>query len=379
MWGGFKVLLGASETVAEFMPTYQSIPSFEHGASESIGILLVNLGTPEEPTTSAVRRFLKQFLSDPRVIEYPRWLWWLILNGIILRIRPSRSAEAYRKIWTDDGSPLMLFSKEIAAGMQKELDQRLQGSANVELAMSYGDPSVDAAIDRLQAKGARRLIVLPMYPQYSGTTTASVIAAVARKLNRLRWVPETRFINQYHDEPGYIAALAASIREFWQQNGRGTQLMFSFHGVPRQTLLDGDPYHCQCQKTARLVAETLELGDDEWLLSFQSRVGREEWLRPYTDETIKKLGGRGMARLDVVCPGFSTDCLETLEEIAMQNAELFIESGGEELHYVPALNAREDHVSFLTDLVEKHMSGWPRSYSDEPDTRQRATAMGAAK
>ena len=361
------------------MPTYESTPAFEHGAAESIGILLVNLGTPEEPTAPAVRRFLKQFLSDPRVIEYPRWLWWLILNGVILTIRPSRSAAAYRKIWTAEGSPLMLFSKEIAAGMQKELERRMPDSINVELAMSYGDPSLNDAVDRLLAKGARRLLVLPMYPQYSGTTTASVIDAVARKLNRLRWVPETRFINQYHDEPGYIAALAASIREFWKQNGRGTKLMFSFHGVPKQTLLNGDPYHCQCQKTARLVAEALELGDDEWLLSFQSRVGREEWLNPYTDETIAKLGKEGMDRLDVVCPGFSTDCLETLEEIAMQNAELFVESGGKTLHYIPALNAREDHVGFLADLVEKHLGGWPRSYADDPESRRRALAMGALK
>ncbi|MGB5489550.1 MAG: ferrochelatase [Woeseiaceae bacterium] len=371
-WARLKLL-------AEPMPTYESTPAFEHGAAESIGILLVNLGTPEAPTAPAVRRFLKQFLSDPRVIEYPRWLWWLILNGVILTIRPSRSAAAYRKIWTAEGSPLMLFSKEIAAGMQKELGQRMPDSINVELAMSYGDPSLNDAIDRLLAKGARRLLVLPMYPQYSGTTTASVIDAVARKLNRLRWVPETRFINQYHDEPGYIAALAASIREFWKQNGRGTKLMFSFHGVPKQTLLNGDPYHCQCQKTARLVAAALELGDDEWLLSFQSRVGREEWLNPYTDETIVKLGKEGMDRLDVVCPGFSTDCLETLEEIAMQNAELFVESGGKTLHYIPALNAREDHVGFLADLVEKHLGGWPGSYSDDPESRRRAQAMGAQK
>ncbi len=361
------------------MPTYQSTPAFEHGSSESIGVLLVNLGTPEEPTPSAVRRFLKQFLSDPRVIEYPRWLWWLILNGIILRIRPSRSAEAYRKIWTDKGSPLMLFSRAVAEGMQRELELRLPGSVNVGLAMSYGEPSIDAAIDGLLARGARRLLVLPMYPQYSGTTTASVIDAVARKLNRLRWVPEMRFINQYHDEPGYIAALAASIREFWQQNGRGTILLFSFHGVPKQTLLDGDPYHCQCQKTGRLVAEALELGDDEWQLSFQSRVGREEWLGPYTDETVRKLGTQGVDRLDVVCPGFSADCLETLEEIAMQNAEFFAEAGGNTLHYIPALNARDDHVSFLTDLVEKHIGGWPRTYSDDPACRQRALALGAEK
>ena len=361
------------------MPSYQSIPEFEHGQSESIGVLIVNLGTPEEPTSPAVRRFLKQFLSDPRVIEYPRWLWWLILNGVILRIRPSRSAAAYKKIWADDGSPLMLFSRAIAEAMQQELNTRRPGAVNVELAMSYGAPSVDAAIDRLVARGARRLLVLPMYPQYSGTTTASVIDAVARKFNRLRWVPETRFINQYHDEPGYIAALAASIRDYWKQNGRGTQLMFSFHGVPKQTLLDGDPYHCQCQKTARLVAEALELVDDEWLLSFQSRVGREEWLRPYTDETIAALGKQGIGRLDVVCPGFSTDCLETLEEIAMQNKELFIESGGESLHYIPALNAREDHVSFLTDLVEKHLGGWSSSYSADPASGERARAMGALK
>jgi len=357
------------------MPTYQSTADFEHGRPESTGILLVNLGTPEEPSSSAVRRFLKQFLSDPRVIEYPRWLWWLILNGVILRIRPSRSAAAYQKIWTDDGSPLMIFSKSIADGIQAQLHE----TANVELAMSYGEPSIDAAIDRLLAKGARRLLVLPMYPQYSGTTTASVFDAVARKLNRLRWIPEIRFINQYHDEPGYIDSLAASIREFWKQEGRGTRLMFSFHGLPKSTLLKGDPYHCQCRKTARLVAAALELGDDEWILSFQSRVGREEWLRPYTDETIVELGQQGLDRLDVVCPGFSTDCLETLEEIAMQNAELFLESGGESLHYIPALNARDDHVRFMADLIERHLGGWPRSYSEGVAGRERALAMGASR
>ena len=324
-----------------------------------------------------MRRFLKQFLSDPRVVEYPRWLWWLILNGIILRIRPSRSAEAYQKIWTEQGSPLMIFSKEIAAGMQAQLDARRPGATRVELAMSYGDPSIDDAVDRLLSSGARRLLVIPMYPQYSGTTSASVIDAVARKMNKLRWIPETRFINQYHDEAGYINALVASIRDFWKQNGRGSKLMFSFHGVPRSTLLRGDPYHCQCRKTARLVAEALELGDDEWILSFQSRVGREEWLRPYTDETVEQLGKQGLDRLDVVCPGFSTDCLETLEEIAMQNAELFEASGGKSLRYVPALNARDDHISFLSDLAEQHLGGWPASFRDDPSSRQRALELGA--
>ena len=361
------------------MPTYQITPQFEHGLAESTGILLVNLGTPDAPTAPAVRRFLKQFLWDPRVVEYPRWLWWLILNGIILRIRPSRSAAAYREIWTDDGSPLMIYSKAVAERLQSIFAERRHGTVNVELAMSYGDPSIDDAVDALLAKGARRLLVLPMYPQYSGTTTASVIDAVARKLKRLRWVPETRFINQYHDEPGYIDALAASIREFWKEHGRGTKLMFSFHGVPKSTLLGGDPYHCQCRKTARLVTEALELGDDEWVLSFQSRVGRDEWLRPYTDETIAELGSKGVDRVDVVCPGFSADCLETLEEIAMQNAELFEESGGRSLHYIPALNDREDHVAFLADLLERHLGGWPVSYSEHPKTRQRALAMGAER
>ena len=361
------------------MPTYQSTPDFEHGHPESIGILLVNLGTPQEPTPAAVRRFLKQFLSDPRVVEYPRWLWWLILNGIILRIRPSKSAAAYRKIWADGGSPLMIFSRAFADGVSKQLEQRRPGSIRVELAMSYGEPSIDSAIDRLLAQDAHRLLVLPMYPQYSGTTTASVIDAVARKLNRLRWVPETRFVNQYHDEPGYIHALAASIREFWKEQGRGTLLLFSFHGVPRSTLLKGDPYHCQCQKTARLVAAALELGEDEWMLSFQSRVGREEWLRPYTDETVTALGQQGLDRLDVVCPGFSTDCLETLEEIGMQNNELFVESGGSALHYIPALNARDDHVSFVADLIEKHLGGWPESFSANPATKELAVAKGALK
>jgi ferrochelatase len=345
------------------MPTYQSTPEFEHGSSDSTGILLVNLGTPDAPTSAAVRRFLKPFLSDPRVVEYPRLLWWLILNGVILRVRPSRSARAYRKIWTDEGSPLMLHSKQIANAVRDRLESSTPGVCKIELAMTYGEPSISSAIDKLQAAGARRLLVLPLYPQYSGTTTASVFDFVSKKLRTIRWVPETRFINQYHDEPGYIDALAASVREYWAENGRGNHLLFSFHGVPQYTLTGGDPYHCQCQKTGRLLANALELGDDEWTLSFQSRVGREEWLRPYTDETVRTLAQGGVKRLDVACPGFSTDCLETLEEIAMQNAGFFEAAGGESLHYVPALNARNDHVAFLTSLVQRHTCGWPGAKS----------------
>jgi ferrochelatase len=367
------------------MPTYQSSPPYEHGTPESLGILLVNLGTPDAPTPAAVRRYLRQFLSDPRVVELPRVLWWLILS-VILLIRPSRSAEAYQKIWTDDGSPLLLHSRDIAAALGRQLSTRLSGEVHVELGMSYGEPSLTSALDKLHAENSRRLVVLPLYPQYSGTTTGSVFDAVTTALSRRRWVPELRFINHYHDSPGYIAAQAQNIRDDWDKNGRGNKLIFSFHGVPRQTLDKGDPYHCQCHKTARLIAESLELGNDDWIISFQSRVGRAEWLRPYTDETIAELGRSGMERLDVVCPGFAADCLETLEEIAMQYGARFKTEGGGTLHHIPALNARDDHVAFLARLVERNAGGWPESSPDwsasdvaraRDKSRQRALAMGA--
>ncbi len=341
------------------MPTYRADPAYQHGDDDSLGILVVNLGTPDAPTTAAVRRYLAEFLWDPRIVELPRPLWWLILNGVILRVRPSRSASAYREIWTEEGSPLLVYCEALAAGIESQLRQRSSGNVHVALGMSYGNPSIAAALGELFSKGARRIVVLPLYPQYSGTTTGSVFDAVTSQLSERRWVPELRFINHYHDREAYITAVATSISEYWEGHGRGDKLMFSFHGVPRQTLLDGDPYHCHCLKTARLVTTRLGLGDDDWVLSFQSRVGRAEWLRPYTDETIQALGESGLGRLDVVCPGFSVDCLETLEEIAMQNAELFREAGGGQLHYIPSLNAREDHVSMLADLVAEHAGGWP--------------------
>jgi len=371
--------------VLGLMPTFESSLPYEHGTPESLGILLVNLGTPDAPTPSAVRRYLRQFLSDPRVVELPRALWWLVLN-VILLIRPSRSAETYRKIWTEEGSPLLLHSRDIANAVGQQLSTRLSGAVHVELGMSYGQPSLESALDKLHAENARRLIVLPLYPQYSGTTTGSVFDAVTTALVQRRWLPEFRFINHYHDAPGYIAAQAQNIRDDWERSGRGNRLIFSFHGVPRATLDKGDPYHCQCHKTARLIAESLELADEDWILSFQSRVGRAEWLRPYTDETVVELGRRRMERLDVVCPGFAADCLETLEEIAMQNAALFKKEGGGTLHYIPALNARDDHVAFLARLIEKHAGGWPESSPDwsasdvaraRDKSRQRALAMGA--
>lgn len=369
------------------MPTFEPTPQYEHGLPESLGVLLVNLGTPDAPTPASVRRYLKKFLSDPRVIEVPRPLWWIILNGYILRVRPARSAKVYQKIWTEHGSPLLLHSRDISDAVAQQLTARISGTVNVELGMSYGEPSIPAALGRLYEQGAQRIVCLPLYPQYSGTTTASVFEAVTAALSRRRWLPEFRFISHYHDSRGYIAAQAQNIREYWEQNGRGEKLLLSFHGVPRETLLKGDPYHCQCQKTARLIAESLELADDEWVLTFQSRVGRAEWLRPYTDETVAGLGRKGMGRLDVVCPGFAADCLETLEEIAMQNAEIFSAAGGGTLNYIPALNARDDHVAFLTRLIEKHISGWPESSPDwsasdaareQDKSRQRALAMGAS-
>ena len=356
------------------MPTYQSSPPYAHGSPDSLGLLVVNLGTPDEPTAPAVRRYLRQFLSDPRVVEIPRPIWLPILYGAILPFRPSRSAEAYRKIWTEDGSPLLTISADIADSLQAKLSQRFAAPVATALGMSYGSPSIESALEQLWKHGARRIIVLPLYPQYSGTTTASVFDAVTAALSRRRWVPELRFINHYHDAPGYIAALAASVSEYWEQNGRGEQFLMSFHGIPKQTLLNGDPYHCQCLKTARLLADALDLNDTEYTVVFQSRLGRAEWLKPYADETIRQLGKSGSERVDVVCPGFAADCLETLEETAIQNREIFREAGGGDLHYIPALNARDDHVAFLARLVEKHASGWPEfshDWSESENARQR--------
>jgi len=258
------------------MPQFDSSPNYEHGLPESLGVLLVNLGTPDAPTSSGVRRYLAEFLSDPRVVELPRLLWWPVLHAYILRTRPAHSAKAYRKIWSEQGSPLLLHTMDIAAGIQEKLSARLSGAVHVEVGMSYGKPSIAAALGKMYAHCVRRVIVLPLYPQYSGTTTGSVFDKVSHTLSRRRWVPELRFINHYHDSAGYVSALAASVRDHWDMHGRGERLLMSFHGLPKRVQRKGDPYHCQCQKTARQLAETLELGDDEWKVSFQSRLGREE-------------------------------------------------------------------------------------------------------
>jgi ferrochelatase len=360
------------------MPKFIGEENFRHGTPDSLGVLLVNLGTPDAPTPAAVRRYLAEFLWDPRVIEIPRPLWWLILHGVILRVRPKRSAEAYAKVWTEDGSPLLHWSKKQCAGLTRMLDAALSAPVHVALGMRYGSPSIESALEELRSANVRRLLVLPLYPQYSATTTGSVFDAVADTLKRWRWIPELRFITSYHDEAGYLGALAASVREFWANKGRGDHLVMSFHGVPRRYLLSGDPYHCHSQKTGRLLAEALGLKDGEWSLSFQSRVGREEWLRPYTDEHLVELARGGKSRVDVLCPGFSADCLETLEEIAMQNAELFVESGGKSLAYIPALNARRDHLSFLTQLVLRHLQGWPETSPAWNEAARRAALEESA-
>ena len=369
------------------MPDYIGQRDYKHGTPERLGILITNLGTPDAPTPSAVRRYLREFLWDPRVIEIARPLWWVILQ-VILLLRPARSARAYKKVWTESGSPLLVIARRQLDALQTELGKRLPGPFSISLGMRYGNPSLRQALDQLRKDNAQRILILPLYPQYSATTTASTFDAVSRELQNWRRLPELRFINHYHDLPGYISALAASIKEHWEQQGRGELLLFSFHGIPKRYLLNGDPYHCQCQKTARLVAEKLELKDEDWQISFQSRVGREEWLRPYTDETIVELAEGGHEKIDVVCPGFSADCLETLEEIVIQNKEIFINRGGRELSYIPALNDRADHIRFLADLITNHAQGWKeasplwdkqKAMQTAEQERQRARRLGEAQ
>jgi ferrochelatase len=338
---------------------YTNETGFRHDAPEPLGVLMLNLGTPEAPTVPAVRRYLAEFLSDPRVVELPRPLWWVILHGVILRIRPRRSAEAYQSVWTDEGSPLLRISKLQAAALQKSLTARLPGPVRVELGMRYGNPSVASALGRLRQANVRRLLVLPLYPQYSATTTASAFDAITRELSSWRWVPELRFVNQYHDAQGYIAALAERIRGHWVEHGEPDRLLFSFHGIPRDYFESGDPYFCHCQKTARLTAEALGLEAGRWQVSFQSRVGNKEWLRPYTDELLKEWGAAGIGSVQVCCPGFSADCLETLEEIAVENRDYFLGAGGKTYGYIPALNDSPAHIDSLADLVQRHTAGWP--------------------
>ncbi|MDH4390077.1 MAG: ferrochelatase [Aquabacterium sp.] len=358
--------------------TFATEPPYRHGTAPRTAVLLVNLGTPDAPTPAALRRYLAEFLWDPRVVEIPRPLWWLILNGVILRTRPAKSAAKYAAIWTDQGSPLLRWTARQAEGLQAELSQRGH-AVLVRHAMRYGSPSLPSVLDSLQADGATRVLVLPLYPQYAAATTASTFDAVAGWAQRARRMPELRFVNRYHDNPGYIAALAASVREHWARQGRGEKLVMSFHGVPARSLTLGDPYHCECHKTARLLGEALGIGAGDYIVTFQSRLGRAKWLEPYTEPTMKLLASQGTKRIDAICPGFAADNLETLEEIAMEAKEAFLHAGGERFDFIDCLNDRPDWIGALADLSLQHLQGWPLGAPAADDTqRQRALAMGAA-
>ncbi len=337
---------------------YIGQPDFSHQQAPKIGVLITNLGTPEAPTTSALRKYLAQFLSDPRVVEVPRLLWKCILHGVILRIRPRRSAAAYQTVWTEEGSPLMVYTQQQYEGLSQSLKKKYGEHVVVKFAMRYGQPSIAQSIEAMQQDGVRQLLVLPLYPQYSAATTASTFDALADDFTQRRWLPDLRFISHYHDYPPYIEALAKSVEAHWETHGRADKLLMSYHGVPLRYLKNGDPYHCECYKTSRLLAERLGLSKDAYMTTFQSRFGREEWLKPYTDHTLKAFPEQGVKSVQVVCPGFSADCLETIEEIGEENREYFMAAGGERYEYIPALNASESHIDVLTQLVERHLQGW---------------------
>ncbi len=338
-----------------------STPPFPDDDKQPIGILLVNLGTPDAPDTASVRRYLAEFLSDRRVVERHPAIWKPVLHGIILRTRPKRSAAAYQKIWEENGSPLLLISQQQQLALQQQLDDSSSDSSDgyrVVLAMRYGSPSIADGLNQLREHNARKILVLSLYPQYSATTTASIFDAVSSCLREWRWIPEMRFINSYATDPAYIDALAGSIITYWDQQQRSQKLLLSFHGIPQEYVTSGDPYADECRQTAALLAEKLALSDDQWLLTYQSRLGPTQWLQPYTDATVGELATNGIESLDVVCPGFSVDCLETLEEIAMENRNNFLRAGGETFHYIPALNDNSAHIAMMAKLVSRHTRGW---------------------
>ncbi len=335
---------------------------------ERLGILLVNLGTPDAPTPTAVRRYLAEFLSDPRVVSIPRILWQPLLHGIVLRTRPKRSAMAYQSIWSDAGSPLLAISRRQELALRNRLQERLSSKFELALAMRYGNPAIPAALEQLRQANVQRLLVLPLYPQYSATTTAAIFDAITNELQRWRWLPELRFINRYSREPAYVKALAESIWTFRQQQGEADKLLFSFHGIPKDYAEAGDPYVEECRQTTRDTVRLLGLHDAQWQLSFQSRFGRQEWVKPYTDATLKEWGQTGIRGVQVVCPAFSADCLETLEEIAVENRDCFLAAGGKEYAYIPALNDRPEHIDMLVQLIIRHIQGWPEEVTRVEDS-----------
>jgi len=331
--------------------SYSVQQQFDHEQPAGIGVLLANLGTPDAPTRVALRAYLKEFLWDPRVVEQPRWLWWLVLNWVILNIRPARSAASYQKVWTEGGSPLLAIGKKQCEQLQHSLRESIGENAHIELAMRYGNPSIKAGMEALREKNCREIIILPLYPQYSATTTASTFDAVADVLKTWRRVPALHLIDAYNKHPAYIAALADSVRAYWAEHGEPERLLMSFHGIPERYFKAGDPYPCQCRKTASLLRQALGLDEDRAQIAFQSRFGREPWVQPYADATLKDWGKEGVKSVDVICPGFAADCLETLEEIAVENRDYFLASGGEQYRYIPALNDNDAHIDALKQIV----------------------------
>ncbi len=355
-------------------------PVYRHGSISKIGVLMVNLGTPTAPTAKALRTYLKQFLSEPRIVEFPRWLWWFILNGIILNIRPAKSARKYEQIWTSEGSPLKVHTERQTALVTALLDERVESSLVVEYAMIIGNPSITEKLQQMKAQGCDRILVLPLFPQYAASSTGCVLDGVFSELKKMRNIPDIRTVRHYHDDSGYIAALAQNVRDYWEKHGQPDKLVISFHGVPRKTLDMGDPYHCECLKTGRLLAKALELADDRYQVCFQSRFGFAQWLRPYTAEILAELGKRKIGRIDVVCPGFVSDCLETLEEIALEGKAIFTGAGGGEFHYIPSLNEHPLWIEAIGSIVQTHLTGWAEHRLSEEDaehSRKRALALGA--
>jgi ferrochelatase len=324
----------------------------------STGVIIANLGTPDEATARAVRRYLAEFLSDTRVIEAPRWIWKPILHGIILRTRPGKVAKNYKKIWTEQGSPLLAYTESLSKKVQSKIEEEFKYPVYVVTAMRYGNPSVKSALDKLKALNVKRILLLPLFPQYSATTTAAMIDAFTEYLRSWRFIPQIRIVNQYHDHPSYINALAKSIEGHWENHPQAERLVMSFHGLPKAYVNKGDPYQKQCEVTAQLLAERLELDDYQWLHCFQSRFGPKEWLKPYTSVQLAQLAKAGINSVDILCPGFPADCLETLEEIKMENKEVFMKAGGQSFNYIPALNDSDDHVQLMSDLIFENSNDW---------------------
>ncbi len=351
---------------------------FEHEQAEKIGVLLVNLGSPDKPDASSIRRFLREFLSDHRVIEIPKPIWQIILKFFILPFRPRKLVPLYQVIWTDTGSPLVAIAQQ-----QKQQLEACFKKDNPDicfaLAMRYGKPDIKSALKQLTRQNARKILVFPTYAQYSGTTTASIFDTVTNELQQWRWVPELRFINQYHDNEAYIQALADSVKEHWQNRGQAEKLIMSFHGLPKFCLDKGDPYFCQCHKSARLLAEKLGLNEQQWQITFQSRFGKAEWLKPYTSASLELLAQQGTQSVDVICPGFAIDCLETLEEIAVENRDVFINAGGKEYHYIPALNDSEAHINVLASLIKQHIHGWEVETDQEKLEQRKRSALSVQR